>query len=186
VLKALAVVWPVEMQLDERAEDALEILGVATTELSPRAKFLTTDLALEQMIDRLPRSEAAKKLIEELQDRVQESALDDGDKKSLVSSIANLREQPFRTALLALVAKLNPPPTIDGMPGRTFLSKCVDIRNSIAHKAMLDTSVDLANVSASLRHFVMSLIWTMNRIPEVSVSVPPSTIQLDGLEMRML
>ncbi|MGO9916895.1 MAG: hypothetical protein ACLQIB_19620 [Isosphaeraceae bacterium] len=99
VLTALAVVWPVEMQLDERAEDALEILGVATTELSPRAKFLTTYLALERMIDRLTRSEAAQKLIEELQDRVQESALDGGDKKSLVSSLGNLREQSFRTAL---------------------------------------------------------------------------------------
>jgi hypothetical protein len=164
----------------------LEILGVATTELSPRAKFLATYLALERMIDRLPRSKAAKRLIEELQDRVRESALDDGDKNSLVSSLANLREQSFRTALLALVAKLNPSPTIDGIPGRTFLSTCVDIRNSIAHNAMLDSSVDLANVSAGLRHFVMSLIWTMNRIPDVSENVPPSTIQLDALEMRML
>ena len=150
VLTALAVVWPVEMQLDERAEDALEILGVATTELSPRAKFLTTYLALERMIDRLPRSEAAQKLIEELQDRVQESALDDGDKKSLVSSLGNLREQSFRTALFALVARLNPLPTIDGMPARKFLSECVDIRNTIAHNAMLGASVDLAKASDGL------------------------------------
>lgn len=121
VLTALAVVWPVEMQLDERAEDALEILGVATTELSPRAKFLTTYLALERMIDRLTRSEAAQKLIEELQDRVQESALDGGDKKSLVSSLGNLREQSFRTALFALVARLNPAPTIDGMPAQILV-----------------------------------------------------------------
>ena len=186
VLTALAVVWPVEMQLDERAEDALEILGVATTELSPRAKFLTTYLALERMIDRLPRSEAAQKLIEELQDRVQESALDDGDKKSLVSSLGNLREQSFRTALFALVARLNPSPTIDGMPAAQFLSECVDIRNTIAHNAMLGTSVDLAKASDGLRHFIMSLIWTMNGIPDVSVNVPPSTVQLDALEMRMI
>jgi hypothetical protein len=186
VLTALAVVWPVEMQLDERAEDALEILGVATTELSPRAKFLTTYLALERMIDRLPRSEVAQKLIEELQDRVQKSDLDDGDKKSLVSSLGNLREQSFRTALFALVARLNPPPTIDGMPARIFLSECVDIRNTIAHNAMLGASVDLAKASDGLRHFIMSLIWTMNGIPDVSVNVPPSTVQLDALEMRMI
>ncbi len=222
VLTALAVVWPVEMQLDERAEDALEILGVATTELSPRAKFLTTYLALERMIDRLTRSEAAQKLIEELQDRVQESALDGGDKKSLVSSLGNLREQSFRTALpffgasipgfvglltgrgpfspafalipgrsfrtalFALVARLNPAPTIDGMPARKFLSECVDIRNTIAHNAMLGASVDLAKASDGLRHFIMSLIWTMNGIPDVSVNVPPSTVQLDALEMRMI
>jgi hypothetical protein len=186
VLAALAVVWPVEMQLDERAEDALQILGGAATEPSPRARFLTTYLALERMIDRLPRSEAAQKLIEELQDRVQKSALDDADKKSLVSSLGNLREQSFRTALFALVARLNPPPTIDGMPGNKFLSECVDIRNTIAHNAMLDSKVDLVKVSAGLRHFVMSLIWSMNGIPDVSVNVPPSTVQIDALEMRML
>jgi len=130
--------------------------------------------------------EAAQKLIEELQYRVQESALDDGDKKSLVSSLENLREQSFKTALFALVARLNPPPTIDGMPARKFLSECVDIRNTIAHNAMLEASVDLAKASDGLRHFIMSLIWTMNGIPDVSVKVPPSTVQLDALEMRMI
>lgn len=186
VLKALAVVWGLEMQLDERADDALQILSIATRELSPRAKFLATYLALERMIDRLPRSEAAQKLIEELQGQVRRSALDDPDKNSLVSSLGNLREQSFRTALFALVDRINPPPTIDGMPGRTFLSECVDIRNKIAHNAMLDASVDWVKVSAGLRHFVMSLIWAMNRIPDVSVNVPASTVQLDSFEMRML
>jgi hypothetical protein len=186
VLTALAVVWPVEMQLDERAEDALQILGVATTELSPRAKFLTTYLALERMIGRLPRGEAARKLIEDFQELVQKSALDTGEKNSLVSSLGNLKEQSFRTALFALVARLNPPPTVNGMPGRNFVSNCVDIRNNIAHNANLDASVDLAEVSAGLRHFVMSLIWTMNGIPDVSVNVPQSTVQVDALEMRIL
>jgi len=186
VLKALAVMWPLEMQLDERADDALQILSIATTELSPRAKFLTTYLALERMIDRLPRSEGAQKLIEELQEQVQKSALDDRDKKTLVSSLGDLRKQSFGTALFALVERINPPPTIHGMPGRTFLSECVGVRNRIAHNARLDDSVDLAKLSDGLRHFVMSLIWTMNRIPDISVNVPASTVQLDSFEMRFI
>ena len=44
VLKALAVMWPAEMQLDERADDVLQILSIATREPSPRARFLTTYL----------------------------------------------------------------------------------------------------------------------------------------------
>ena len=174
------------MQLDERGDDAMQILSVATTELSPRAKFLTTYLALERMVDRPPRREAAQKLIEELQGQVQKSALDDRDKNSLTSSLGSLREQSFRTALLTLVDRITPPLMIDGRPGRAFLSECVDIRNSIAHNAMLDADIDLARVSAGLRHFVMSLIWTMNRIPDVSVDVPPSTAQVDSIEMRLL
>jgi hypothetical protein len=186
LLTALAGIWPVEMQLDERADDALQMTGVATTEMSPRAKFLTTYLALERMIDRLPRSEAAQTLLEELQKQVQDSALDTNDKKSLISSLENLREQSFRAALLALVDKLRPPPTIGGMPGRKFLSKCVDIRNEIAHNAMLDATVDLVQLSAELRNFVLMLIWTMNGIPNVSVNVPPSTVQPEALIMQVV
>jgi hypothetical protein len=186
VLKALAVMWPPEMQLDERADDALQILSIATTELSPRAKFLTTYLALERMINRLPRSEIAQKLIEELQEQVQKSALDNREKESLVSSLGNLKEQSFRTALFALVDRINPSPTIDGMPARKFLSKCVDVRNSIAHNARLDDSVDLTKLSGGLRRFVMSLIWTMNRIPDVSVNEPASNVELDSLDIRLI
>lgn len=120
VLKALAVVWPLEMHLDERADDALQILSIATTELSPRAKFLATYLALERMIDRLPRSEPAQKLIEELQGQVRKSALDDRDKNSLVSSLGNLREQSFRSALLAMVDRIEPQPTIKACPAARF------------------------------------------------------------------
>src|SRR5208337_345227 len=164
VLKALAVMWPLEMQLDDRADDALQILNMATTELSPKVKFLTTYLALERMIERLPRSVAAQKLIQQLQEQIQKTALDDRDKKSLVSSLGNLRQQSFTNALFALVDRINPPPTIYDMHAREFLSDCVDIRNSIAHNARFDDSVDLAKLSDGLRLFIMSLIWTMNHI----------------------
>jgi hypothetical protein len=186
VLKALAVMWPLEMQFDERADDALRMLSIAITEPSPRAKFLTTYFALELMIDRLPRSEAAQELIEELKEQVQRSALDDKDKESLVSSLGNLKEQSFRTALLALVEGINPPPTINSMPAREFLSECVNVRNRIAHNAKLDDSTDLAKLSDGLRYFVMTRIWAMNPTPDVSVNLPPDAVQLDSYERRMI
>ncbi len=40
--------------------------------------------------------------------------------------------------------------------------------------------------SDGLRHFVMTLIWTMNHIPDVSVTVPPPTVQCDSLEIRTI
>ncbi|CAI8943911.1 hypothetical protein [Methylocaldum szegediense] len=49
VLDALKAIWSIEMNLDERAEDALNI-NISTTESSPRARFLTTYLALERLI----------------------------------------------------------------------------------------------------------------------------------------
>ena len=138
------------------------------------------------MIDRPPRSEVAQNLIEELQNQVQKSSLNCGDKQSLVSSLGDLKQQSFITSLFALVDRINPPPTICNMPARKFLSDCKTVRNSIAHNARLDDNVDLLKLSDGLRHFVMVLIWTMNHIPDVSVNVPASTLQPDSIEMRMI
>ena len=186
LFNAISVMWPLEIKLDDRAEDALQILNMATAERSPRAKFLITYLALEQMIDRLPRSEAAQKLIEDCQKQVQNSSLDDRDKESLMSSLESLREQSPRTALLNLVDRIKPPPMINGVQGRKFLSQCVNIRNSIAHNANIDPQIDLVDTSKGLTHFVMSLIWMMNNVPDVTVHVPASTVQLDFLKIRLL
>ena len=71
VLKALETVWPLEMKFDDRADDALLFLGLSTTEVSPRAKFLMSYMALERMIDRLPRSEAARNLIKDFPDSIE-------------------------------------------------------------------------------------------------------------------
>ena len=81
---ALSELWRVEMRFDQRAEDALEILGRATTETSVRARFLLNYLALERMVDRANRSDAARALITEFQERVRSAGL--GERESRVAS----------------------------------------------------------------------------------------------------
>ena len=72
---ALREVWPLKIQFDERAEDTLEILGRATAEISPRARFLLIYLAAERMIDRPARSKSARTLIKKFQKCVRCSEL---------------------------------------------------------------------------------------------------------------
>lgn len=59
IFNALMKIWNLDIVLDQRTEDALNILNLAETETSPRAKFLTTYLALETLIQKESRSEVA-------------------------------------------------------------------------------------------------------------------------------
>jgi len=183
---ALAQVWPIEMQLDERTEDALEILGRATTETSPRARFLLTYLATERMVVRAPRSDLAISLLKELEERVRASNLDSRDVDSLCSAIGELRTQSFRSALYALVTSIQDAISIQGKPLREFLADCVDTRNKIAHCATLGPQTNLDELSAGLRQFAMRLIWTTQHIPPVSIKVPPSTVSMGSVTIRLL
>src|SRR5688572_25587875 len=63
IFTALRTIWPLDIHLDTRSEEALQVLGLATLETSEKAAFLTSYLALEQLIDRAPRGAAAKALV---------------------------------------------------------------------------------------------------------------------------
>lgn len=184
LFKALEKSWRIEMNLEEHTQDALEILGHATTEASPRAQFLLMYLAVERLIQRRPRSDEARKLISEFQERVKSCGLEAKEADSLVGALAQLNEQSFPSALLAFADGITPPMTIQDVPIGKFLSSCVATRNKIAHNAVLDSSIDLGSLSAGLRQFAMRMIWTINRISELSVDVPSTTVAIPTFEVR--
>jgi hypothetical protein len=185
VFSALAQVWPIEMRFDERAEDALEILGRATAETSDRARFLLTYLAAERIVPRESRSEPARLLIEELRQRVRRAGLDNREVESLCGSLAQLTQHSFSSALIELAGRISSPSEIKGKPLRTFLSQCVTLRNKIAHQAVISDQMNIKELAEGLREFVMGLIWTNNRIPAVTIDVPPSTITIPEGGMRI-
>lgn len=188
VLTAIKKIWPIDMSLDDRAEDALNIVNISTTESSPRAKFLTTFLALERLIDRNSRSDPSKNLLAEFQKRVKESDLKETEKESLYGSLAALREESLSSALTRFAASVNEPKEIGGQPTREFFSTCIYARNKIAHNATLPTTIDLNAISNELRKVVLSLIWSRNGIPNVSIEVPASAISIPegGFSIRVL
>lgn len=187
LFKALGQVWPLEMQLDERAQDALEILGRATTETSPRTRFLLTYLAAERMVDRPSRSDQAKELIKDFQEQVRCAGLTPKEADSLCGALAYLNEQSFPSALFNLVGLINNPPELKGRRMRDFLSECVSARNKIAHNALHSPDINILELADGLRQFVMILIWTENHIPSISIDVPASAVSIPdgGLTIRV-
>ena len=92
-------------------------------------------------------------------------------------------EQSYREAVNKFLDKLSSPAVIKGQDARKFLNECIDARNTIAHNAVIGPRIDLAGMAEGLRHFVLSMIWTLNHIPNVSVEVPASTISFQSSAM---
>lgn len=185
---ALSEVWPVEMSFDERSQDALEILGHAITEASPRSKFLLTYLAVERMVERTKRSDAAIELIKQLQAEVRAAGLERREADSLVGALAQLHERSFSSALSDLGRRIETEESFYDRPPAEFLSLCIKVRNQIVHNAAIPDGIDLNKISDGLRKLCMMLIWTHNQLPTVSVHVPGSVVSIPkgGLSFQVM
>jgi len=176
LLDALEQLWPIDVVFNDQTEDALNIINAATIETSARAKFLTIYLALEQLIERKHRSKESIELLTEFKDHLSGSQLDEHEAESLSSSLANLRLQSFKSALMQFAERVHRPAEIGGLPVKEFFSQCVATRNDIAHRAVTQSDVELNKLSDDLRNFILTLIWTMHGIPSVSVDIPASAL----------
>lgn len=188
LLDGLGELWKMDLTLDDRAEDALAILGVAGREPTDRARFLTSYLALESMIPRQERSSGAKDLLEQLKCAVAESTLSDSEQSSLMGALGALHWESFPSALRRFVGRIQGAPTVKGKPVAEFLAECVAARNAIAHKSPLAIDLPLGELATGLREFTLSLIWSMNRIPTFTVKVPGDQISFapGAIQIRVL
>jgi hypothetical protein len=194
VLEGIKTLWSLEISLDEQSEVALQILCLATQETSDKAAFLTNYLALEQLVDRQPRSEAAQEVLRKFQADLSMLATDDAhpltdvEAKSLSSVLASLWEESFPSALARLGKRITAPAEICGMTPSKFFSACVAARNKIAHNAEPETPVPLVELAKCLRETVLALIWTRNKLPNFSLKTPPSSVSIPpgGLSIRVM
>lgn len=182
VLDAIKVLWPTQILLTDQQRDALELLGRATSDISPRARFLLSYLALEQVVKRESRSDAAKELLAAFVDQTK-SHLPETEASSLVGALRSLAMNSFSSALRQLAAKIKEPKEIAGRPLAEFFSECIAARNEITHSAKANSDGGLASLSANLQRFVLSVIWTDSKLPPVSFAVPPSTVSVPTMRI---
>ena len=188
LLDGLRSLWELDMTLDDRAEDALAILGAAGREPTDRARFLTCYLALEALIPRRERSAAAKDLLDKLKRSIRESSLEASERDSLTGAIGALEWESFPVALRNFISRIQDPPSVKGKSLSAFLTSCVAARNAIAHRSPLDLDLPLNELTTGLRDFTLSVIWGLNRIPTFSVDVPADQIAFapGAIQIRVL
>lgn len=194
LVEGIKKLWALEISLDKQSEDALQILCLATQETSDKAAFLTSYLALEELVDRRPRSEAAKEVLQTFQKKLSELGADSAhplrpeEASSLVGVLASLNEESFSSALRRLGRQIARPAEMCGFAIPEFLSACIDARNNIAHHAEPETAIPLGDLSKALREFVLMLVWTRNKLPSFTLNTPPSAVSIPqgGLTIRVM
>lgn len=194
LLEGIKQLWNIDISLDQQSEDALQILCLATQESSDKAAFLTNYLALEQLVERRPRSPAAKEILQQFRNQLSELAalpahpLQAEEANSLAGVLGSLSEESFSAALSRLGKQITDPKEICGVSIARFFSACVEARNKIAHHAEPDTAIPLGELSKALRNFVLKLVWTRNKLPNFTLNTPPSTVSIPagGISIRVL
>ncbi|MDP3512862.1 MAG: hypothetical protein Q8S20_08945 [Sulfuritalea sp.] len=194
LLEGIKKLWTLNISLDKQSEDALQILCLATQETSDKAAFLTSYLALEELVERRPRSDAAKEVLQQIKKELSELAADSAhpllpeDASSLAGVLGSLNEESFSSALSRLGKLIAQPAEICGVPIPKFLSACIDARNKIAHHAEPETAIPLGELSKALREFVLMLVWTRNKLPDFRLNTPPSAVSfpVGGLSVRVM
>jgi hypothetical protein len=188
LLEGMRSLWEIDLTLDERAQDALAILGAAGREPTDRARFLTTYLALESLIPRRERSPEARSIMDGFKLSIQKSDLPEQEKASLLGAVGALNHEGFPAALRRFLARIQNAPRVHERPLAEFLETCIATRNAIAHRSPLAQTQSLNELTKGLREVTLSLIWTLNRIPSFSVDVPPDTISFapGAIQIRVL
>ena len=194
IFDGLKELWNLEISLDSASETSLHILGLATQETTDKAAFLSSYLALEQLIDRKPRSETARRQIRRFQQELialsaaNPEALTGQEVQSLNGALAALNEESFSSALTRFGRSITAPALIKGVTPPKFLSACIDARNKIAHKAEPSSEIALGELAAGLRELVLGLIWARNKLPPFSLNTPPSALRVPagGMQIRIM
>lgn len=185
-LKSLAEMWKLDLSLDERSEEALNLLGAARNDASPRTAFLATYLAMEILVVRRPRSDAAKALLKSIDENIAQSSLQDSDKASLRGAISKLNEESYGAAFRRLATGIQEPKEIAGYPVADLLRISRRVRNDIAHGAHVDASIDISKLGGALRTMALMLIWSRCKLPSFTTQRPASSIRADHMEIRVL
>jgi hypothetical protein len=191
---AIKTLWEMDAKLDVDSEEALNILNLATVETSHKARFLTTYLALEQLLLKETRSAAAITMLNRFRKQIKKAAkrkrrpLPASEVTSLSNAIGNLSLESFSATLMRFCRRLANPKEIKGRTPRQFFSECIETRNRIAHHAALNPSIPLTDLAAGLREVVLALIWKRNALQPLSIKTPASSVSIPegGLKIRVL
>lgn len=123
-LKGLLTLYTFKLTLNSDSENALHILNLATHETSAKAAFMANYLALEPLVARSSRSEAAITLLNELRLQVAGSDLDSLERDALVGILNSVHTESFKSALLKLADRIEGSFQINGKPIKDFLVEC--------------------------------------------------------------
>ena len=139
---------------DDRLALAIEVFMAASTQLTPRARFLDSVTVLEILAEQRPSSAEAVAIVEAALAQLNERRgdLDDTEAQSLQGSLARLRNRSIGQSIRDLSGGLDPD-AIDGYREGdidAFLSRCYKMRSLLVHDGAAPNESDVVQLAGSL------------------------------------
>lgn len=140
--------------LNDRLALAIEVFMAASTERTPRARFLDFVTVVEVLAEQRPSSAEAITIVEAALAQLKERRgdLDDAEARSLEGSLARLRNRSISQSIRDIAAGLDPD-EIDGYREGdidTFLGLCYNARSLLVHQGAAPNESDVAQLAGSL------------------------------------
>jgi hypothetical protein len=121
-----------------RAELAAELYTASHFETSANARFLALFMTLEALMTPAPRSQAARKHVEQLIDATKAADIPDDDKRSLAGAIAWLKNQSIAQTGQRMANELLGDATYQSLRAGEFFNKLYKTRNDLVHRGVVD------------------------------------------------
>lgn len=169
---------------------ACDLLNAAARDTSWRSRFLITFLALDVLLERRERPEAAQRVIAQLRKVVETSDLNAAEKARLMSALGNLRT----TSLAAEIERFaslgaNATHKVQGERLPDFLEACLKLRHKLAHPPASNRNSiadgELSGRVNGLTQVVLGIIWSRNNLPPFSVNRPRDIVRVSELQISV-
>jgi hypothetical protein len=159
-------VSPPGLASDDRLGLAIEVFMAASTERTPRARFLDFVTVLEILAEERPSSPETVAVVEAAltQLKKRRGDMEEAEARSLEASLVRLRYRSIGRSVRDLAVGLDPN-GIDGYRDgdvRAFLGRCYQVRSTLVHDGVAPNGAEVAQLAGSLsfllRHILISRI----------------------------
>lgn len=137
---------------------SFELYNSSHYEKSIRSKFLTLILAVESLLELENRQDDVQKLVDQLKQIVQNSAINKEEKNSIRGTLKWLYKESIGQGLKRLSDTFLYDKEYGGVPAKKFLSKCYDVRSQLVHNGCHSENTNLNILSSQLDCLVSDLL----------------------------
>lgn len=159
VAEAIAVAARLDVTMPTRDELAYELFSASFSQPAADGRFILLVMAIEALIEALPRLPDVVAHVDGLIRATNESSLPKAERDSIVGTLRWARQESIKQAGRRIVGDRLGDREYEGRPAAAFFSRCYDIRSNLVHGNLPRPSwAEVNALAAPLERFVSELL----------------------------
>jgi hypothetical protein len=161
VAEAIVAAARLDVSMPTRDELAYELFSASFSQPAADGRFILLVMAIEALVEALPRSPDVVEHVDGLIRATNESSLPKNERDSIVGTLRWARQESIKQAGRRIVLDRLGDREYEGKPAAAFFDRCYDIRSNLVHGNLPRPSWDEVNaLTAPLERFVSELLST--------------------------